>query len=287
MDGIILINKEKGITSFGVVAKIRKIFNVKKVGHCGTLDPEAMGVLPIMIGKATKISKYLVEHDKEYLATLKIGIKTDTGDLEGNIIKTEKFLLKEELKDKYISIIKSFIGENEQLPPMYSAIKVNGKKLYEYARDGKQIERTPRKIQIYDIKIENIDYANNEIIFKVKCSKGTYIRTLCESIAEKIGTIGVMKELTRTKIDNFCIDDCIKLDELEKSPDKDKKIISIENLFKNIENIILNDRKTELFLNGVKLTQVLDDGIYKIYNNNKFLGIGVVSKGLLKRDVVL
>ena len=191
MDGIIIINKEKGITSFGVVSKIRKIFNTKKVGHCGTLDPNATGVLPIMIGNATKISKYLVEHDKEYIATIKFGIKTDSGDSEGNIILEDSFRLDRQNEELYKNIILGLVGRQKQVPPMYSAIKVNGKKLYEYAREGKSIERAEREIEIYSICIEKIDYDNNEMTIKVSCSKGTYIRTLCESIAEQFGTIRI------------------------------------------------------------------------------------------------
>lgn len=189
MDGIVIIDKAKGISSFGVVAKIRKIYNTKKVGHCGTLDPEASGVLPVMIGKATKVSKYLVEHDKEYIATLKLGIKTDSGDSEGKIIVEDNFKLDVNNENEYIEKINQMIGKQQQIPPMYSAIKVNGKKLYEYARDGIEVERKSREIEIYKINVEEIDYENNEITYKVKCSKGTYIRTLCETIAEKLETV--------------------------------------------------------------------------------------------------
>ncbi len=287
MDGIILINKEKGITSFGVVSKVRKIFNIKKVGHCGTLDPEATGVLPIMIGQATKISKYLVEHDKEYVATLKLGIKTDSADGEGNIIEESEFEFDQNKEKFYISKINELLGKSKQIPPMYSAIKVNGKKLYEYAREGKEIVREAREIEIYDIQIIKFDYEKNEIKFKVQCSKGTYIRTLCESIAEKIGTIGYMKELIRTKLDTFSIDQSIIITELEQSEDKLKYIISIEKLFEKCSEIKLDDRKKELFLNGVNLTFNVEDGVYKVYNNEQFLGLGIVKKCLLKRDVVI
>lgn len=287
MDGIILINKEKNITSFGVVAKIRKIFNTKKVGHCGTLDPQATGVLPVMIGQATKISKYLVEHDKEYVAKLKLGIKTDTADLEGNIIEKDGYKLNSKNEVEYKEKIQTLVGKQFQIPPIYSAIKINGKKLYEYARQGIEIERKPRQIEIYSINAERFNYDQNEIIFKVRCSKGTYIRTLCENIAEKFGTIGYMAELERTKVNDFNISDSIKLSELANLEDKDCKIISIESFFKKHNKIILNSKKTELFLNGVKLTENLQDGVYRIYNNDTFLGTGIVDKCLLKRDVIV
>ena len=287
MDGLIIINKEKGISSFGVVSRVRKLFNTKKVGHCGTLDPEAMGVLPIMIGNATKVSKYLVEHDKEYCATVKFGVKTDTADEEGNVLKTDDFRLKKEDKIKYVELLKSFYGKQEQLPPMYSAIKVNGKKLYEYARNGEEIQRNARRIEIYSIRLESLNFEENEMTFYVSCSKGTYIRTLCEDIAEKFGTIGYMKRLIRTRVDSFDIDHSVKLDELENEVEREKFVISLEEVFKDKEKIVLNNRKSELFFNGVKLTFNVPDGVYRIYNQESFLGLGVVSDALLKRDVVI
>lgn len=287
MDGIILINKEAGITSFGVVSKIRKIFNTKKVGHCGTLDPEATGVLPVMIGQATKLSKYLVEHDKEYVATVKFGVKTDSADRMGNVVEEDGFKLDIEKESFYREVFSKLVGKQKQVPPMYSAIKMNGKKLYEYARAGIEIEREARDIEIYSIDIEDIDFEANEVIFRTRCSKGTYIRTLCESLAESIGTIGYMKNLTRTQVDNFRIEDSIILSELENIHDKESKIISIEKLFENVKKVVLNDRKMELFLNGVKLSSDLEDGVYRVYNGSKFIGLGVVNEFLLKRDVII
>lgn len=287
MDGIIIIDKEKGITSFGVVSALRKILNTKKIGHCGTLDPETTGVLPIMIGTATKVSKYLVEHDKEYIATIKFGIKTDTADSEGKIIEKDNFILNNELEEEYIKKIKSIIGVQKQVPPMYSAIKVNGKKLYQYAREGIEIERKAREIEIYNINIEKINYKENEITFKVFCSKGTYVRTLCETIAERFGTVGYMKNLKRTKVDKFDIKDSITINKLENLSNKESVIISIEELFNDKERIILDDRKKELFLNGVKLTEKKEDEIYRVYNNETFLGLGIVKNNLLKRDVII
>ena len=290
MNGVILINKEKGISSFRVVAKIRKILNIKKVGHTGTLDPEATGLLPILIGNGTKISKYLIEHDKTYIAKLKFGIKTDTADSEGEVIKKDNFKLDKKDEKLYIEIFNSFIGKMSQFPPKYSAIKVNGKKLYEYARENKDVEIKPREIEIYSIKILYINYDENEIDFEVSCSKGTYIRTLCEDIAKKLKTCGYMKELKRTRIDNFKLEDAITLEELEQNKDNEEflknNIISIEKVFENKNRINLNERKKELFLNGVKLTYNLEDDIYLVYSNNKFIGLGEVKDKLLKRDVI-
>lgn len=291
MNGVILINKEKNISSFGVVAKVRKILNIKKVGHSGTLDPNATGLLPILIGNGTKISKYLIEHDKTYIAKLKLGIKTTTADGEGDILEKDDFKLNKKNEDLYKNVFNSFIGKSTQIPPIYSAIKVDGKKLYEYARENKDVEIKPREVEIYSIKILHINYDENEIDFKVSCSKGTYIRTLCEDIAEKLETCGYMKELKRTRVDNFRIEDAITLEELEQNKDNEEflknNVISIEKVFENKNKINLNKRKKELFLNGVKLTHDLKDDIYLVYSNNVFLGLGIVQNKLLKRDVIV
>ena len=176
MDGVIIINKQKNFTSHDVVNVIRKKLNIKKVGHTGTLDPNATGVLPILVGKATKISKYLIEHDKTYIATIKLGEKTDTGDNEGQVIE-EKLVPPDLKKEDINNVLQSFLGKQKQVPPMYSAIKINGKKLYEYAREGKEVKIEAREIEIY--KIQLLEYKNSKIKFEVECSKGTYIRTLC------------------------------------------------------------------------------------------------------------
>lgn len=284
MDGVIIINKPKGYTSHDIVNVVRKKLNIKKVGHTGTLDPNATGVLPILIGTGTKISKYLVEHEKTYVATLVLGKKTDTGDSEGNIIEEDNNFDSPNEK-KIEDVLKAFIGKQEQIPPMYSAIKVDGKKLYEYAREGKVVDIKPREIEISEIVLEN--YNNkDEIVFKVRCSKGTYIRTLCEDIAKKLGTVGYMKELQRTKVNEFDIKDAIILEDLDNVNIEDK-MISIEKLFINNKKIDLNNRKLELFLNGVQLTHDLNDGVYRIYNNNNFIGLGTVKDKLLKRDIVI
>ena len=285
MNGIIIINKSKGYTSHDIVAKVKKITG-EKVGHTGTLDPLATGVLPLLIGKGTLCSKYLMNHDKTYTVVLKLGIKKSTGDEEGDILQQE--VVDEKILDEnnVKIVLESFLGEQEQIPPIYSAIKVNGKKLYEYARKGQQVEIQPRKITIYDIQLLKIDKANLEFQFEVSCSKGTYIRSLCEDIAEKMGTIGYMKELQRTRVGTFTIDQSIPLEDLNEE-NVEEHIITVENLFKDLKNIDLNEKKLQLFLNGVKLSFNLKDGIYKIYSNQQFIGIGVVKDKLLKRDIVL
>ena len=181
MDGILIIDKPKGCTSHDIVNILRKELKTKKIGHTGTLDPNATGVLPILVGQATKISKYLIEHDKTYQVEMKLGEETDTLDSEGKIIKKQETKVLDEKKIK--EVLNSFIGKQKQIPPIYSAIKINGKKAYEYARKGQEVEIPPREIEIYDIKF--ISYSNDTIQFEVKCSKGTYIRTLCKDIAKR------------------------------------------------------------------------------------------------------
>ena len=289
MDGVVIINKPKGMTSQNVVSKVKRILNEKKVGHAGTLDPNATGVLPILVGKATKISKYLIEHDKSYEAIIKLGEKSSTGDIEGDIVEKKEIKL-DKYNSEYIqNILNMFLGKTKQIPPMYSAIKVNGKKLYEYAREGKEVELKERDIEIFNIQLKNVDYENQEISYIVDCSKGTYIRTLCEDIAKKLNTVGYMKELTRLRVDKFNISNAITLEELEEKKNNSnfEDIIPIESLFSDKPKIILTNKKENLFLNGVKLTFNNEDGTYLIYNEKKsYVGLGIIKDNLLKRDVV-
>ena len=293
MDGIIIINKPKDCTSHDIVYKVKKILG-EKVGHTGTLDPMATGVLPLLIGKATLCSKYLINHDKMYKVLMQLGKKTDTADGEGKIIKEQQ--VQEEIfnEQKILKTLEGFKGKQTQIPPIYSAIKVKGKKLYEYARKGESIENIeikPRNIKIYDIELLNVDKINQQIQFKVKCSKGTYIRSLCEDIATKLNTIAYMKELERLQVGEFKIEESTSIEMLEKNKNEkewiEKNIITIEELFKDKQTINLTDKQLYLFLNGVKLTQQLENEIYKVYNNEKFIGIGTISNNLLKRDIVL
>ena len=285
MDGILIVNKPQNCTSHDVVYKVKKITN-QKVGHTGTLDPMATGVLPLLIGKGTLCSKYLIEHDKIYKATIQLGKRTTTSDQEGEIIE-EQEIGDNALDFRYITEkLKEFLGKQIQTPPIYSAIKVIGKKLYEYARKGQNIEVPKREIEIYEIELLNVDKQNKKIEYKVHCSKGTYIRSLCEDIAKKLGTIGYMASLERLKVGKFMLEDSISIDNLE-NDNIETHIIPIEEIFKNSDKIELNHRKLELFLNGVKLTQKFSDGVYRIYCENKFIGTGIIKENLLKRDVII
>lgn len=287
MDGILVVNKEKGYTSRDVVNKVSKILGTKKIGHTGTLDPLATGVLVLCIGKALKVVELLMDHDKEYIAKFKLGVDTDTLDITGKVLNVcDKKITKEEILD----VLNKFQGLIKQEVPKYSAVKVNGKKLYEYALNNESVEIKPRKIIIYDIELLNI--ADEEIKFKVKCSKGTYIRTLCEDIAEKLDNLGYMKELERTKLDIFDIEKSFKLEELEKNKNDckfiEEHLIKIEDVFKQNKSIILDEQNLNRFLNGVKLNIKKEDGIYKIYSEkNKFIGIGILNNNFLKRDLII
>ena len=284
------MNKPKGCTSHDIVYKIKKITK-EKVGHTGTLDPMAQGVLPILIGKATQCSKYLINHNKTYNVELKLGIKTDTADIEGKIIKQEdveeEFLEEDNIK----KALESMKGKQEQIPPKYSAIKVNGKKLYEYARKGQEVEIEPRKIEIYSIELLKINKEDKTIEFNVSCSKGTYIRSLCEDVAKKIGTIGYMSKLIRLEVGEFSIENSITVEEIENSNNPENKIkenlITIEQKFNKSKDIALNKKQLEQFLNGVKILQAKEDGLYKIYNENKFIGLGILKDNKLKRDIII
>lgn len=274
LDGVLIIDKPSGITSHDVVAKVRKALKTKKVGHTGTLDPLATGVLVVCVEKATKLVNYLTCDEKIYEVEMKLGIKTDTGDITGNIIDEDtnyKVTIKEANE-----VIKSFVGKQKQIPPMYSAIKVNGQKLYELARKGIEIEREPRDIEIFDIY--NIEINNEFIKYTVHCSKGTYVRSLCEDIAQRLGTIGVMTKLRRIKSGQFEIENAIKIDDIS-----EEKIISMEKLFDKEINVQKNLKE---LLNGMKIAIQNPDGLYKLYTD-RFIGIGKIEGNYLKREIIL
>lgn len=274
LDGILIIDKPAGITSHDVVAKVRKALKTKKVGHTGTLDPLATGVLIVCVEKATKLVNYLTCDEKTYEVEMKFGIKTDTGDITGKIIDEDPNY------DIDISIIKNtmnkFIGKQKQIPPMYSAIKINGKKLYELAREGIEIEREAREIEIFDIR--NIEWKNEILKYTVHCSKGTYVRSLCEDIAKELGTIGTMTNLRRIQSGKFQIKDAIKIEDIS-----EEKIISMEKLFDKEINVKNNLKE---LLNGMKIQCIKPDGLYKLYTD-EFIGIGKIEKNYLKREIIL
>ena len=291
MDGILVVKKEKNYTSHDIVAIVKKITKTK-VGHTGTLDPMATGVLPLLLGEGTKLSKYLIEHDKIYIATIKLGQKTDTRDAEGKVIE-EKEVNTALLNEQNVkTILNNLKGRQVQTPPIYSAIKVNGKKLYEYARKNQKVEIPKREIEIYEMELIGINESEKTITFKVHCSKGTYIRSLCETISEKLETVGYMKELKRIKVGSFSENKAVTLEEIkENAKNKEfwtENMITIEEFFKDKPKILLPEYKLKLFLNGVNLSPKAQDGIYRVYSGqNIFIGTGVIKGSLLKREIVI
>ena len=285
MDGIILIDKPKGVTSHDIVYKVKKLLN-EKVGHTGTLDPNATGVLPLLVGRGTKLSKYLINHDKTYIVTLKLGEKTDTADSEGKVIEKKEVSKEVFSKEKLLQTFSNFTGKILQIPPIYSAIKVNGKKLYEYARKGQEVEIKPRQIEIYKISLIEINQIANTIEFEVSCSKGTYIRSLCEDIAKELNTVGYMKELRRVQVGEFLIKDSITVEDLQKNEDNKDFILS-QKYFAKFRIIELSQEEARKFLNGVKLSSNKENGIYRVQSENKLIGTGILENNKLKRDIII
>lgn len=293
-DGIINIYKEKGYTSHDVVAIIKKTLKIK-AGHTGTLDPEAEGVLPVCLGKATKLADYIQGGIKGYRALLRLGIETDTQDMTGNIL-----CQKDEFPDPdtILKAILSFTGEQEQIPPMYSAIKVSGKKLYELARKGVEIERKPRAIHIY--AIENIEFVNEYTIsMDVICSKGTYIRTLCHDIGRLLGCGGCMEALTRIQCGNFYIKDSVKLETIKELAEKGEinaSIIPPDEALYHMKSIFVRQEANKYLYNGNKINtgylfdkaNLVPEENYKLYNyEKKFIGIYKLEEEFVKPVTIL
>lgn len=255
MDGILLLNKPKGMTSHDCVFKVRKLLKMKKVGHTGTLDPDVSGVLPICLGRATKIVEYVTAANKTYEGEVKIGFSTTTEDASGEKVE-EKRVDRDITKDEVLNVLHSLTGEIIQTPPMYSAVKVNGKRLYEYARQGMVIERPSRKITIHKLELlSDIVQTNNTVSFRfrVTCSKGTYVRTLAVQIGEKLGYPSHMSDLIRTSSGEFKLQQCMTLEELEimvKNGRIQEHLLSIEDALSHLPKLIINDKVAEKVKNG-------------------------------------
>ncbi len=248
MNGIINVYKEKGFTSFDVVAKLRGILKQKKIGHTGTLDPDAVGVLPVCLGSATKLCDMLTDKKKEYIAEFILGKETDTQDISGQVLKERTVTCRE---DEVRAVIQSFVGDYDQLPPMYSAIKVDGKRLYELARQGKEVERKTRPVTFYEIEILKLELPYVSI--RVLCSKGTYIRTLCHDIGQKLGCGAAMTSLERTRSGQFTKDNAYTLAEIEKIRDTggvDSIIMPVDTVFMDLPSLIVTGELEKKILNG-------------------------------------
>jgi len=272
MDGILLINKPAGMTSHDVVNIVRKILHTKKVGHCGTLDPDAMGVLVLCVGKATKALQFLMSEEKEYIATLSLGIATDTYDASGKVIEQVEFHGVDHIED----VLKSFVGSQKQLPPIYSAIKVNGKKLYEYARNKQDVQIEARDITIHDIEL--LKHENEKIEFRVQCSKGTYIRSLCVDIAKQLGYPGHMSKLIRTRSGYFNIKDCITIEQLQEGH---FQLISLEEAFLHFPHYVVEDEN--VVIHGKQIKSNIDHQVVVVNKEGKVLAVyGPTKEGYLK-----
>ena len=281
MDGIINIFKPKGITSHDAVSIMRRILGIKKVGHTGTLDPNATGVLPLCVGKGTRISEYLLDVDKEYVGELTLGLATDTQDSDGKILKQS---YNEVSRDDIYKAFDKFKGEIQQIPPMYSALRYNGKKLYELAREGKVVDRKARNVNIYNLDIIDI-LDNKKVIFYAKCSKGTYIRTLCDDIGECLGTYGHMSYLIRVGVGDFKIANSYSIDYIKGLDQEQLKTIftPIDQGLGDINSLIVEDQLLKKLTNGVIVPLVKDvtkdygeNTPIKVYCKNTFIGIGKI-----------
>ncbi len=282
--GILIINKEKGYTSNDVVSVLRGILKMKKIGHTGTLDPDAVGVLPVCLGKATRTVGILIDTDKEYSAVARLGITTDTEDMTGQVTSEKE--IPEESYPTEADVEKallSFKGGYDQIPPMYSAKKVNGKKLYELAREGREIERKPCHVEIYDIRIKSYSYPH--VSFDVRCGKGTYIRSLIRDLGEKLGTGAAMESLIRTKVSSYSIEEALTLKEVEeyvKSGEIDEHIKSTESVFMTLPSITVNGKTENLLKNGnsFSVPDKIKDGDHRVHlSDGTFAAVYTISGG--------
>ena len=273
MDGFLLLDKEKGISSNQLVQKVKKSLSLKKVGHLGTLDPMATGLMILAINRATKFSSYFLESDKSYDASIQLGSSTDTDDAMGNIISSSDIIPNEKDINKSLA---SFIGKSMQAAPFFSALKHKGKPLYKYAREGEFISKPLREINIFSIK--NIICEHNECSFIVHCSKGTYIRSIARDLGDKLNSGGHLSALRRLSQGTFNIKNAMTIENIELN-----KLITIEEAFSELSEIQLDSNQTKFFMNGVKIEEInLEDDTYKIYDSSKkFLGLGMVSNSVL------
>lgn len=280
MFGFLNVYKPSGITSFDVIAYLRKITHIKQIGHTGTLDPFATGVLPICIGKTTRLIEYLPD-DKEYIATVKFGFDTDTYDLDGQIIKEYDTKITQE---QLVDVLKDFQGEIEQYPPKYSAIKINGKKLYEYARKGQNIEIKPRKVKIYKNTLLNFDVQEQTAEILIGCSKGTYIRSIAYDIGQKLNCGGYLIALERTKAGMFDLNTSVKLDDIKDISDVEKEIINPEEVLPQ-DKYHLSEKEKEQVIHGNSIkynnTNSINDVVFLIYSG-RIIAVGIKSKNEIK-----
>lgn len=279
MNGVLCVNKPQGFTSFDVIAKLRGILKMKRLGHGGTLDPMATGVLPVFVGTATKACDIMPDNTKSYRAGFRFGETSDTQDVTGTIlIRSEKPVSREEVE----GVLPQFLGKIRQLPPMYSAVQVNGKRLYDLARQGIEVEREPREIEVSSLVIREYDEISREGVIEIGCGKGTYIRTIINDIGEKLGCGGIMTSLVRTSSGGFTLADCYSFEEIQTAADNgtvSELILPIERVFSSLPKLRLGEEQTRMYRNGVKLDLARvyniksSADLYSVYGNDgQFIG---------------
>ncbi|MDF2567253.1 MAG: tRNA pseudouridine 55 synthase [Oscillospiraceae bacterium] len=289
MNGIICVNKPKDFTSFDVIAKMRGMMKIKRLGHAGTLDPMATGVLPIFVGYATRACDIMPDDTKEYIADFRFGMTTDTQDITGNVLSTQESNIKQH---QLLEVLDEFKGEQDQVPPMYSAVRVNGQRLYDIARKGIEIERASRRINVLGLELLSFDEQQQTARIQVSCSKGTYIRTICHDIGQRLGVGATLTELCRTRAGAFLLEDCITLEQAQHLADTNsfrRVLLPIEKIFDGLPKINLNEIQSHKFMNGVRLdlNRVYyedKDGFHAVFDHQgKFMGLG----GLDREDMAL
>ena len=277
MNGIVIVDKPQEWTSQDVTARLRRVFNTRRIGHGGTLDPMATGVLPVFVGRATRGVEFFEHAEKTYEATLLLGTTTDTEDTSGTILEQKEVHISE---TEFLSILPRFRGKIMQVPPMYSALKVNGQKLVDLARKGKTVERQPREIEIFQLDL--VEFSGNTARLRVRCSKGTYIRTLCKDIGEALGCGGCMAQLRRVQAGEYTIEESVPLQILLDAENPEQYLRPVDSMFRNYPKVILSPKQEKCCRNGAAFSIQLDAGTYRCYSKDgEFLSLSKVEDGIL------
>jgi len=277
MNGIVIVDKPQDWTSQDVTARLRRVFNTRRIGHGGTLDPMATGVLPVFVGRATRGVEFFEHAEKTYEATLLLGITTDTEDISGTVLERKEVHISE---TDFLSILPRFRGKIMQVPPMYSALKVNGQKLVDLARKGKTVERQPREIEIFQLDL--VEFSGNTARLRVRCSKGTYIRTLCKDMGEALGCGGCMAALRRVQAGEYTIEESVPLQVLLDAQNPEQYLRSVDSMFSNHPSLILSPKQEKCCRNGAAFSTALEDGTYRCYSKGgEFLSLSKVESGVM------
>ena len=277
MDGIVIVDKPQDWTSQDVVSKLRGVFQTRRIGHGGTLDPMATGVLPVFVGRATRGVEFFEHAEKTYETVLRLGLATDTEDITGTVLEEKEVNI---TREQFLSILEQFRGQIQQIPPMYSAIKVNGQKLCDLARKGREVERQPRTITIH--KLECLEFGGNTARLLVHCSKGTYIRTLCKDIGQALGCGGCMEKLRRVTAGEYTIENSVPLQTLIESNDPGQYLLPVDSMFQQYPSVTLTEKQEKCCRNGVAFTTNLEEGTYRVYGGNgEFLALSRMVEGKL------